>query len=398
MGIFAGFFGPITTAQGGGGFFHAIGGPRTQAGVNVSEFNAVTLPAVYASIRIIADAISMLPVKVARQVDSDRTEYHPEHPAHLLLNQAPNSRMSAFTYRNTLLHHMLGWGNGYSEIQRTAGGRPVALWLALPDRTWPELQPNGDLRYNSTINGQPEDLDPSDVLHIPALGFDGIVGYSPIAVSRQSIGLGLAMQEFGGKFFANDSKSGGFLKHPKVLGEQAQKNLRSSFTRQGGLDQSHIPKILEEGMDYVPTTINPEDAQFLESREFEVAEIARIFGVPLHMIQSVNGSTSWGSGLEEMSLGFVRYTLAPWMTRQEQEWNLKLLTDREREQGYYIKHDVQDLLRGDAKARAEYNTKALDPKTGWMTENEVRNREDLNPVDEQRQDRPQRPDNVTVNN
>jgi len=134
----------------------------------------------------------------------------------------------------------------------------------------------------------------------------------------------------------------------------------------------------------VQTTINPEDAQFLESRDFQVADIARIYGVPLHMLQSVSGSTSWGSGLEEMSLGFVRYTLAPWLVRQEQEWNAKLLTEREREQGYYIKHDTRDLLRGDASARSEFYTKALDPDTGWMTENEVRDLEDLDPVSEER--------------
>jgi len=384
MSLFGTLFGPGGTLQGGGGFFTAIGGPRTDSGVNVSEFNAVKLPAVYASVRVIADAIAMLPVKVCQQNDDDTTTVHRNHPAYRILNHRPNERMTAFTYRSTTLHHALLWGNGYSEIERTNGGIPVQLWLALPDRTYPELTTEGEIIYHTTIDRETKTLDASDVAHIPALGFDGVVGYSPVSIARQAIGLGLAMEEFGAKFFGNDSKSGGFIKHPGKLSPEAVQRIREGMDAQSGLGDAHRPKVLEEGMEWVQTTINPEDAQFLESRDFQVADIARIYGVPLHMLQSVSGSTSWGSGLEEMSLGFVRYTLAPWLVRQEQEWNAKLLTEREREQGYYIKHDTRDLLRGDASARSEFYTKALDPDTGWMTENEVRDLEDLDPVSEER--------------
>ena len=380
MSLFGTLFGPSGTIQGGGRFFHSLGGRQTDSGVHVSEFNAVTLPAVYASVRLIADAIAMLPIKVCRQ-NGDQTQIITDHPAHRILNRRPNNRMTAFTYRSTLLHHTLLWGNGYSEVERTNGGVPQSLWLALPDRTYPELRADGSLVYNTTIDRETKTLEPDDVLHIPALGFDGIVGYSPVSIARQAIGLGLAMEEFGAKFFGNDAKSGGFLKHPSKLGPEAIKRLRDSWDAQSGLSEAHRPKVLEEGMEFVQTTINPEDAQFLESRDFQVADIARIYGVPLHMIQSVSGSTSWGSGLEEMSLGFVRYTLDPWMIRQEQEWNQKLFTERERDQGYYVKHDTSEILRGDADARSQFYTRALDPQTGWMRRNEVRDLEDLNPDD-----------------
>lgn len=398
MGIFASLFGPGAMMSANGGFFQTIAGPKTNAGVNVSEFNAVTLPAVYACFRIISDAIAMLPVGVYQQVDDGKTKLHREHPAYQLLNVRPNDRMTAFTYRSTTLHHSLGWGNGYSEIERSGRGEPTSLFLALPDRTWPELQPDGSLRYHTTINGTQRPLDPDDMAHVPALGFDGVVGYSPIAVARQAIGLGLAMQEFGGKFFANDSKSGGVIIHPNKLSPESIKRIRENWASQGGLENAHKPKVFEEGMQWEPTTINPEDAQFLESRDFQVADIARIYGVPLHMIQSVSGSTSWGSGLEEMSLGFVRYTLAPWLCRLEQEWSAKLLSERERQEGYYIRHDTRMLLRGDAAARAEFYTKALDPKTGWMRENEVRDLEDLDPVEKPREPTPENGPSVKLSN
>lgn len=365
------------------GFFMRAVGQRTDAGVTVSEENAIRLPVVYACVGLIADAVAQLPVKVCQQVENGETRVFTDHPAYRLLNYRPNDRMTAFTYRSTALHHALLWGNSYSEIEVNGGGVPQTLWLALPDRTWPELLQDGTVIYHTTIDFESRTLDPSDVLHIPALGFDGVVGYSPISVARQAVGLGLAMEEFGAKFFGNDAKSGGFLKHPGKLGADAIKRIREGWDAQSGLTDAHRPKVLEEGMEFIQTTINPEDAQFLESRDFQVAEIARMYRVPLHMVQSVSGSTSWGSGLEEMSLGFVRYTLDPWMTRLEQEWSSKLLTEDEKAQGYYIKHDTSALLRGDARARSEFYSRALDPQTGWLKRNEVRDMEDHDPITEQ---------------
>ncbi len=383
MSLFGYLFSPGSSST-GVHHWHPIrgGGYQTTAGTPVNEWNALTLPAVYACIGLISDAIAQLPIRVYRQTESGR-EHVAGHRVEQMLNQEPNDRQTAFSFRKTMISHVLSWGNGYAEIERTNGGEPVAMYLALPDRTNPELTMDGELIFHTTIDRQTKTIESPDIVHIPALGFDGVVGYSPVAVARQALGLAKAQEEYGARFFANDAKSGGFIKHPGKLSEQAVHNLRESFAAQGGPENAHKPKVLEEGAEFQQTTIPPEDAQFLESRTFQIGEVARMYRVPLHMIQEVSGSTSWGSGLAEMSMGFVRFTLAPWMTPIEQEMNRKLFTQREREQGYYVSHDTSDLLRGDLTDRSEYYTRALDPETGWLTREEVRASEDKDPLDEQ---------------
>lgn len=369
--------GSLQAPHGGGVMWS--GGYSTDSGSAVSEWNAATIPAVYACVGIISDAIAQLPIKVYRRGRNGRREHVEGHPVEEILNHRPNRRMTAFSFRKTQLSHTLLWGNSYAHPQRTRGGEMLGLWLALPDRTQPVLTEDGDVLYRTTLDGEHAEFDSGEMLHIPGMSFDGVVGYSPVATARQAMGLAKAQEAYGARFFGNDAKSGGFIKHPGRLSEEAQKNLRESMERQGGPENAHRVKILEEGMEYMQTTINPEDAQFLESRDFQVAEIARIYRVPLHMIQSVSGSTSWGSGIAEMSMGFVRFTLAPWMTPLEQEYRNKLLTQRERDEGYYIQHDTSDLLRGDITDRATYYTQALDPETGWLTREEVRASEDKDP-------------------
>jgi len=283
--------------------------------------------------------------------------------------------------RNTAQSHALLWGNAYAEIGRTNGGEPVDLFPLLPDRTVVERDRERQThQYRTNVDGRHVTLPADRVLHIPALGFDGLVGYSPIWMARQAVGLGLAMEEFGAKFFSNDMKSGGYLKHPGRLSEEAQRNIKESMERQGGLDNAHRLKILEEGMDFQQVTIPPEDAQFISSREFQTEEIARLYRIPLFMLQSHAKDTSWGTGIAQQSLGFVRYTLEPWLQRWEQELNRKMLTRREREQGFYLKHNVNALLRADTETRANVYERALDPETGWMLRNEVRGLEDLNNI------------------
>ena len=381
MGLFTGLFGPGPALVDRTGFFHMRGGGyRTDSGANVSEYNALKLPAVYACVGIISDAIAQLPMNVYRRGPDGEREHIRGHRVEYLLNTRPNPRMTAFSYRKTVIHHILLWGNGYSEIQRRMNGVPEALWLALPDRTHPELLDNGELVYKTTIHNQPEEFEAPDMLHIPALGFDGIVGYSPISVARQAVGLGMTMEEFAAKFYGNDAKSGGFIEHPGKLGEVAKANIQSSMEQQGGPENFHKVKVLEEGAKFHQTTIDPEDAQFIEGRDFQIAEIARLYRVPLHMIQSVSGSTSWGSGLTEMSMGFVRFTLSPWMIPIEQELNAKLFTEQEKQQGYYVRHDTSDLLKASITDRGTYYTSALDPTTGWLTREEVREKEDFDPL------------------
>lgn len=379
MKYLSGIFGPSHSVSGNDSWVHRlIGGGPTHAGVRVSEFTALNLTVVYRAISLISDSIGMLPLQLFRRTDKGQVEAR-EHPTYRAIYSAPNEQMTSFIWRQTQQQHALLWGNGYAAVERNGRGQAIGQVPLLPDRTRLEVPHGKDPRYVTTAGGKPVEMHPDDVIHIPALGFDGLQGYSPIYMARQAIGLGLAMEEFGGKFFKNDAKSGGFIHYPGQLGEAGRKNLQDSLQKQGGLDGAHRVKILEEGAKFVQTTIPPEDAQFLGSREFQIAEVARLYGVPLHMLQSHEKSTSWGSGLEEMTQAFIIFTLGPWLTRWEQELERKLLLPSEQEE-FFIKFNVNALMRGTAQSRAEFYAKALGGKP-WMEVNEVREKEDLNRLD-----------------
>jgi HK97 family phage portal protein len=381
--LFGVAFGPSQSSSGDGwisqGLFGVGGGP-TFAGVLVDEQRALTFSAVYAAVSIIAEAVGMLPIDLMRK-DGENSVEVTDHPVARVLKK-PNPIMNAVDQTTAIQGHGLQYGNGYEEIQRTEGGEPIALWPLRPDSTSPVAVDRDSERrivYQTTVGSEQISLEPSNVIHIRGLGFDGLRGYSPLFLARQGVGLGLALEEFGSKFFGNDAKSGGFLEHPGKLSDEAVARLQKQKEAQGGLSNAHRMKILEEGMKFNPTTISPEDSQFLMTRTFQVEEIARIYKVPLHMLQSQAKSTSWGSGIAQMSLGFAIYTLGVWLVRWEQELTWKLLKPEEIAQGYYIKINVNALLRADAKTRADVYTKALNTSTGWMSRNEVRALEDLNP-------------------
>jgi HK97 family phage portal protein len=339
----------------------------------------MALPVVYRAVSLIADAIAYMPLEIYRR-ESKRRVLADDRDDYWVVNRSPNQNMTSFVWRQTSSSHMLLWGNGHNYISRKGNGMAAEIIPLLPDRTSAVKDPGKDLYYQTTIEDEPLKLPADDVLHIPALGFDGLCGYSPIYMARQAVGLGLALEEFGGKFFANDAKSGGFLQYPGKLGDPAIKNLTESLSgKQGGLQNAHKIKILEEGAKFVQTTIPPEDAQFLGTREFQIAEIARLYGIPLHMLQSHEKVTSWGSGIEEMTLGFVKFTLAPWIARWEQELNRKLFLPSEQKK-FYAKFNMNALLRGDANSRADYYGKGI--KDGWLEVNEAREKEDLDPLEE----------------
>lgn len=382
-----------------GWFVRLLGGGKTKAGTIVSEYSAMTLPVVYSAVSIIADAVAQPPlnvmrkrkrrgkVGVSRDVADDIALYD-------VLHDSPNEFMTSFTWRNTTQHHISLWGNGYSEIELNRKGEAVGIWPLLPDRTRAEKDSSGNLRYRTNIDGKSYALDYDRVLHVPALGFDGYTGYSPLHMARQAVGMGLALEEFGAKFFSNDAKSGGFLMHPGRLSAGARENLRAAkgkgeagqkkrtdpgadLQTQGGLDNAHRVKVLEEGMKFVATTIPPEDAQFLGTREFQIAEIARIFRVPLVMLSSHEKTTSWGSGIEQLMIGFVVWTVSPWIKRWEEELNRKLFTKAQKDAGYYVKFNLNSLLRGDMATRSRFYESAI--RATWMVPNEARELEEMNP-------------------
>lgn len=378
MGFLANMFAAPTYQDGGnftspsGWLMRSIGGGKTSAGVSVSEHTALRYPVVYACVNRISNPIAWFPLKMYRTKKGGGKEVVTSdmHPFAARLGTRPNDLMSSRTVRKTTQSHALLWGNGYQEIERNGRGQAVGLYPLLPDRTNPAVE-SGEHCFRSRIAGKSVRLDPNDVIHIMDQSQDGYVGVSQIAMAREAVSMGLAMEQFGGKFFANDAKSGGFLLHPGKLGPQAKSNLTgaggervanpenpgSRLESQGGLDNAHRVKVLEEGMKFIQTTIPPEDAQFLGSREFQIAEIARIFDVPLILLQSHEKTSSWGSGIEQLMIGFVRQTVGPWIDAWEQELNWKLFTEDEKAAGYYVKFNMNAILRGDMKTRAEFYQK-----------------------------------------
>ena len=361
-------FGPSHGVSDANGWFVRMFGGKTKAGISVSELGALHLPVVYACVNRISNPVAGVPVGIFRKGPKGEVIAVTDHPFAQKIKLRPNDLMSSRTLRKTLQGHALLWGNGYGEIERNGRGQSVGIWPLLPDSTEPR-RIRDELVYETTISGQRHQMQQRDVMHIMDLSHDGYRGLSQIAMARQAVGMGLAMEEFGTKFFANDAKSGGFLMHPGRLSSNAQGNLAgkpraggsdqrsdsgAQLEKQGGLKNAHRVKVLEEGVKYVSTTIPPEDAQFLGSREFQIAEIARIYDVPLVLLQSHEKSTSWGSGIEQLMIGFVRQTIEPWVGAWEQELNWKLFTDEELEQGYYVKFNLNALLRGDMAGRAAF--------------------------------------------
>ncbi|MDB5522781.1 MAG: phage portal protein [Rhizobium sp.] len=380
-----GFFGNAMANLFGGGSRHndggsftspsgwlmtAIGGGKTNAGVPVSELSALRLPVVYACVNRIANPVGQFPLRMYRSKSDGGKEVVTAamHPFAARIGVRPNDLMSSRTVRKTTMAHALLWGNGYLEIERNQRGQAVGLYPLLPDRTRPVRQ-NGKHFFRTSIDGKTVDLPSEDVIHIMDQSQDGYIGMSQIGLAREAVSMGLAMEAFGGKFFANDAKSGGFLLHPGKLSGEAKTNIRGKdgkaaadspaamMEKQGGLDNAHKMKVLEEGMKYIQTTIPPEDAQFLGSREFQIAEIARIFDIPLILLQSHEGTTTWGSGIEQLMIGFIRQTVGPWIDAFEQELNWKLFTEEEIAQGYYVKFNLNAIMRGDMKTRADFYQK-----------------------------------------
>ncbi|RVJ16574.1 phage portal protein [Sinorhizobium medicae] len=367
--------------------------PKTKAGVAVNEFSALQLPVVYACVNRIANPIARFPLRMYQTLgDGGKRELtEKDHPFAAYLGLRPNEFMSSRTLRKTTQGHALLWGNGYLEIERNGRHQAVGLYPLLPDRTRP-VRENGRHFFRTTIEGKNVELEGGDVIHIMDQSQDGYVGISQIAMARQAVGMGLAMEEFGAKFFANDMKSGGFLMHPGKLSGEAKRNIRgnngeqkaspaspaASLESQSGLDNAHKVKVLEEGMKFIQTSIPPEDAQFLGSREFQIAEIARIYDVPLILLQSQDKQTSFGAGIEQLMIAFVRQTIDPWVNAWEEELNFKLFTEEERARGYYVKFNMNALLRGDMKARAEYYKSLFG--VGGLSPNKILRLEDMDGI------------------
>lgn len=351
-------------------------GGTTDAGVTVTEQTSMRTSAVYACVNLIARIIGSLPLKVYRRKrDGDAAEV-PDTLPYYLLHDEPNPVMTSSVFREFLTANVLLGGNAYAAIGRNQANQVIDLFPIHASFVTPE-RVNGRNRYIVRFgDGTTETLDQSDMLHIPGLGYDGLKGQSVITwAARQAVGLALATEQHGSRLFSNGAKLGVVLKHPKSLSKDAVKRLAEQFQQQhAGLSNVAKTLVLEEGLDVSNVSMTSEDAQFLETRRFQVEDIARFFGVPPHLIGHTDKQTSWGTGVEQNTLGFLIFTLLPWLTRFEQELNRKLFP----RSPFYTQFKVQGLMRGDSKARSEYY--ASGHQNGWLTTNEIRRFEDLPPV------------------
>lgn len=367
----------------GQSFVFRYGG--STAGKNVSETSAMQMTAVYACVRILSEAVAGLPLHLYRYGEKGTKEKAIDHPLYHLLHDEPNPEMTSFIFRETLMTHLLLWGNAYAQIIRNGKGEILALYPLMPNRMKVDRDKAGEIVYEytrssddaRTSSGTVVLLKAKDVLHIPGLGFDGLVGYSPIAMARNAIGLAMATEEYGAKFFANGATPGGVLEHPGVLKDPARVRESWNSVYQGS-GNSHRIAVLEEGMKYTPIGIAPNEAQFLETRKFQINEIARIFRVPPHMVGDLEKSSF--SNIEQQSLEFVKYTLDPWVIRWEQSIHRALLTKDEKDT-MFVKFNVDGLLRGDYASRM--NGYAVGIQNGFMSPNDVRELENMDRIPEE---------------
>ena len=356
---------------------------RTTSGKPVNERTAMQTTAVYACVRILAEAVASLPLHVYEYRDDGGKKLVHDHPLHYLLHDEPNPEMTSFVFRETLMSHLLIWGNAYAQIIRDGAGRVLGLYPLLPDKMDVQRDDCGNIYYvysrNSDENPMFKEygdirLKAEEVLHIPGLGFDGLIGYSPIAMAKNAVGMTLACEEYGASFFANGANPGGVLEHPGVLKDPSK--VRESWNSvYRGVNNAHKIAVLEEGMKYQQIGIPPEEAQFLETRKFQINEIARLYRIPPHMVGDLDKSSF--SNIEQQSLEFVKYTLDPWVIRWEQSLQRSLLLPGEKGK-YFIKLNVDGLLRGDYQSRM--NGYAVGRQNGWFSANDIREMENMNPI------------------
>ncbi len=363
------------TAQGLKNLF----GVKTQSGTNVNNENALRYTAVFAAIRVISESVASLPIGIY-QFEKDSKILSRDHELFELLRYKPNNEMDAYTFKETLMIHLLTYGNAYAEIEYDKKGIITGLWPVHPGliKLYREKK-SKELYYEVRIDGKTINLPSYKILHIKGLSFNGLEGLSPIALARQAIGLGLATEEFGARFFGQGTHSGGIVELPpeKIMSDEAYNRLKDSMNEKySGLGKSHRLLILEEGAKFNRVAIPPNEAQFLESRKFQLEEIARIYRVPPHMLQSLDRATF--SNIEQQSIDFVTHSLRPWIIRWEQAITNKLLFGKERKL-ITVEFNMDALLRGDIKSRYEAHAKGR--QWGWLSANDVRKIENMNPVE-----------------
>jgi HK97 family phage portal protein len=347
------------------------GGPETW-----SENSSLQNPTVWACVRVISEAFASMPTHVYRRTKDGGKELARDHYLYPLVHDQANPELTAFNYWELAQAHLCTWGNHYSLIDFDQADRVKALWPLPPDRVKVTRERvNEPRQYTYRQNdGRWVPVDGQFIFHVPGLGYDGRIGYSPIGMHRQTIGAANAVQEFGARLFSNGVRASGFLEHPSTLTKEAGERLVKSFTEQyTGLKNANKAILLEGGLTFKPSSINPDDAQFLETRKLSRSEIAGCFRVPAHMVGDLEKATF--SNIEQQSLEFVTFTLVPWMSRWEAQIRARLLSPQQR-QKYFVEIDANGLMRGDAESRAKFYQLGIN--SGWLKPNEARRKENFN--------------------
>lgn len=369
-----------TNAQGLMGFLNGLGALwQSATGVTVTPESSLQSSAVYACTRLLADVVASLPlISYQRQSDGGKSRAS-NWALSPVLHDMPNPEMSSMDFWSTAVGHMCLWGNAYAEIDTNQAGDVSAVWPLRPDRTMPRRNRNTKLiEYVIQLPSETVVLPAERVMHIRAFGTSGLMGLSPIQLAKESIGLAMATEEFGARYFGNGATPGVVLKHPGVMSQDAYDRLKESWrTQHEGLTNAQRTAILEEGVTIEKIGIPPNDSQFLETRKFQIIDIARMFHIPPHMIGDLEHGASYAS-IEQMSLDFVIYTLRPWLVRLEKGIFRSLLTPTERKQ-YFVEFLVDGLLRGDLASR--YAAYAVGRQWGWLSVNDIRSRENMNPIE-----------------
>jgi HK97 family phage portal protein len=363
-----------------GAAFDGLMEPPAHSGVKVSQKTALRYAPLWRGVALIASSVAKLPLYVYQATDDDTRERYKKHAAYRLLRRKPNTEMHAFTFKQTLQAHALTRGNGYAWINRdTRDGRPLEVIPLNPDTTYP-VRENGRLWYVTPVGNEMRKIEPSDVLHIKGWGFDGLVGYDVIAHARNSLGLGMAAEEYGSRFFSNNARPSVVIEHPKTLTREALIRLRDSWaSMHAGLSNSHRAAVLEEGAKLNPFSINANDAQLIETRMHEVRSVANWLGCPPHKLGD-NSRTAYAS-LEQENQAFLDDCLDPWLCAWEHECDDKLLTEEEKEgETAFTEFNRNVLVRADMGQRYSAYTTALGGRP-FATQNEIRRKENMPPIE-----------------
>lgn len=346
------------------------------AGPSVTPGNALQSATVYACVQVLAGSVAQMPLKVYRRLERGK-EVATDHPLYFLLHDRPNFEMSAFVFKEALMLHLLTWGNAYAEIEWGADGYPTALWPLLPDRMEVERDPAGEVLYNYKPDHVRSVMLPAwRVLHIPGLSFDGLVGYSPIRLQMGTLGGERAQNEYGWRFFANGARPGVVLKHPARLTKEAAARLRADWNElYAGANKSHRTAVLEEGMGLETIGIPPEEAQFLQTKQFTKREIAAFYRVPPQFLG--DSDTATYASAEQFSRDFVVFSLGEWLKRWEEQIALRLLVGEEAQT--LFPQFVRDALVV-TQTSERFAAYATAIQSGVLTPNEAREKENMNPL------------------